>query len=48
MNNTAKVKKDIDFNFLSNKNDLRRRNKRGKRFYNKKTIIKIKKYKSPN
>ena len=43
MNNTIKVKGDNDFNFLNNKNDLKRGNKRERRFYNKKNNNKNKK-----
>ena len=48
INNTVKTRGNNNSNFLNNKNDLRRGNKRGERFYNKKTIIRIKKYGSLN
>ena len=35
MNNIIKAKKDDDFDFLNNKSDPKRGNKRGERFYNK-------------
>ena len=47
INNTAKAREDDNFNFLNNKNNFKRRNKRGKRFYNKK-LINIRNYGSPN
>ena len=43
MNNTAKIKKNDDFDFLNNKGDLKRGNKRGKRPYNRKNNNKNKK-----
>ena len=36
MNNTAKIKKDDDFNFSNNKDNPKRGNKREKKPYNKK------------
>ena len=44
MNNTAKTKKNNDFDFLDSESDPKRGNKYGKKFYNKKTIIKMGKY----
>ena len=35
MNNIIKAKKNNNFNFLNNKNNFRRGNKREKKFYNK-------------
>ena len=35
MNNTVKVRRNNNFNFLNNKGDLKCENKRGKKFYNK-------------
>ena len=48
MNNIVKIKKNDDFNFLNNKCDPRRGNKRKRKFYNKKTIIRVGKYGSLN
>ena len=36
MNNTVKIKRDNNFNFLNNKSDSRRGNKREKKPYNRK------------
>ena len=36
IDNTVKARKDDDFNFLNSKNNLRRGDKRGKKFYDKK------------
>ena len=43
INNTAKAKKDDNPNFLNNKNNPKRENKRGGKFYNKKNNNKNKK-----
>ena len=43
MNNTAKIRGDDNSDFLNNKNNLRRGNKRGGRFYNKNNNNKNKK-----
>ena len=48
INNIVKVRGDDNFDSLNNKNDPKRGNKRRGRFYNKKTLIKIKKYGSLN
>ena len=48
MNNTVKTKNNNNLNFLNNERDLKYRNKCKGRFYNKKIIIKIKKYGSLN
>ena len=36
MNIIVKIREDDNSNFLNNKNDLKRGNKRGRKFYNKK------------
>ena len=43
INNTVKAKKDNNPDFVNNKNDFKRENKRGKRFYNRKNNNKNKK-----
>ena len=43
INNIVKIRKNDNPNFLNNKNDLKRGNKREKRFYNKKNNNKNKK-----
>ena len=43
IDNTVKAKEDNDFNFLNNKNDLKRGNKRRGRSYNKENNNKNKK-----
>ena len=48
INNTAKIKRNNDLNFLNNKNNLRRGNKREGKSYNKNNNNKNKKYKSLN
>ena len=52
IDNTAKIKKNNNFNFLNSEGDFKRGNKREKKFYNKKNddksgkiwIIKLNKY----
>ena len=44
INNTAKTKKDDNPDFSDDKDDFKYENKRKKRLYNKKTIIKMRKY----
>ena len=48
MNNIVKVKKNNNSDFLNDKDDFKRGNKRRKKPYNKKMIIRIRKYKSLN
>ena len=48
INNTAKIKENDNLNFLNGKNNLRRENKRGGRFYNKNNNNKNKKIRSLN
>ena len=43
INNIAKTRRNDDFNFLDSKGDLKRGNKRGRRFYNRKDNNKSKK-----
>ena len=51
MNNIVKVKRDNNPDFLNNKNDFKRKNKRGERLYNKNNnnnnkirVVKLDKY----
>ena len=48
MDNIAKIKKNNNLDFLNSESDPKHGNKHKRRFYNKKIIIKIKKYGSPN
>ena len=43
MNNTVKIKENDNFNFLNNKSDFKRENKRERRFYNREDNNKNKK-----
>ena len=48
INNIVKTRRDNNSNFLNNKGDLKRGNKRGEKSYNKNNNNKNKKYKSLN
>ena len=48
MDNIAKARGDDNPDSLDNKDNPRRGNKRGRRFYNKKTIIRMGKYELSN